>query len=179
MNHYQTLGLPHTATQEEIKKAYRKLSLETHPDVTKGCQITNAEKFKLVSEAYSVLGNEKAKRLYDRELKERFSGFRRGNSSVRGAGVGRSAPSFGSSLPRNVMIGSLLGFAGVALMRILRPKEEETGDRLKDTGQRRLVEAWMNPKTNMFEKPRPWDEEYRRLKPVLQWVPRENVYDKK
>eukprot|EP00804_Cyclotella_cryptica_P018611 CCRYP_011418-RA/>CCRYP_011418-RA protein AED:0.39 eAED:0.39 QI:0/-1/0/1/-1/1/1/0/179 len=179
MNHYQTLGLPQSATPEEIKKAYRKLSLETHPDVTKGCQNTNAEKFKRISAAYSVLGNEKAKRSYDRELKEHFSGFRRGNSSARGAGTGGSTPSFGSALPRNVLIGSLLGFAGVTFMRAFMPQEEEMADRWKSTGQKRLVEAWMNPKTNRFEKPRPWDEEYRRLKPVLQLVPREDVYDRK
>jgi curved DNA-binding protein CbpA len=177
MDHYQTLNVPRNASPEQIKKAYRKLSLETHPDVTKGCQITNAEKFKRISEAYSVLGSENTTRQYDFELKQRFIGFKRPRPQGGMTGMNNGA-SFASMLPRNVLIGSLLGITCVALLKTIMPKEQEVGDRNK-TGEKRLVEAWKNPRTGRFEKPRPWDEEYRRLRPVLELVPRDQVYDRK
>ncbi|MBX4188089.1 MAG: DnaJ domain-containing protein, partial [Candidatus Doudnabacteria bacterium] len=48
---YTTLGVPKTATPEEIKKAYRRLAHEHHPDKGKG----DSEKFKQINEAYQVL----------------------------------------------------------------------------------------------------------------------------
>lgn len=61
-NHYETLGVDRTASQEEIKKAYRNLSKKHHPDVNNG---GSADKFKEISEAYSVLSNEERRRKYD------------------------------------------------------------------------------------------------------------------
>lgn len=51
MNAYQTLGLPRTATEDDIKKAYRKLAMKHHPDREGGSE----EKFKEVKEAYEYL----------------------------------------------------------------------------------------------------------------------------
>lgn len=59
-NFYNTLGVNKTATQDEIKKAYRKLAVEHHPD--KG---GDESKFKEISEAYDTLGNEDKRRQYD------------------------------------------------------------------------------------------------------------------
>ena len=53
-DYYKTLGVDKSASQEDIKKAFRKLAHEHHPD--KG---GNAEKFKEASEAYSVLSDDK------------------------------------------------------------------------------------------------------------------------
>ena len=50
-DYYQILGVDRNATEKEIKKAYRKLALENHPDKPTG----NEEKFKKISEAYEVL----------------------------------------------------------------------------------------------------------------------------
>lgn len=64
MDYYKTLGIPKTSTQDEIKKAYRKLALKYHPDKNSGDSTAEA-KFKEVSEAYEVLSDEKKKQIYD------------------------------------------------------------------------------------------------------------------
>ena len=51
-NLYETLGIDKTATQEEIKKAYRKLSLEMHPDRNNGSD-ESTEQFKKISKAFN------------------------------------------------------------------------------------------------------------------------------
>jgi DnaJ-class molecular chaperone len=66
MNHYETLGISPTATPEEIKKAYRSLSLKLHPDRTS--DVSSIEKYKSVNEAYEILGNPTEKQKYDFEL---------------------------------------------------------------------------------------------------------------
>eukprot|EP00568_Trieres_chinensis_P002771 CAMPEP_0183307986 /NCGR_PEP_ID=MMETSP0160_2-20130417/19678_1 /TAXON_ID=2839 ORGANISM="Odontella Sinensis, Strain Grunow 1884" /NCGR_SAMPLE_ID=MMETSP0160_2 /ASSEMBLY_ACC=CAM_ASM_000250 /LENGTH=70 /DNA_ID=CAMNT_0025471719 /DNA_START=202 /DNA_END=410 /DNA_ORIENTATION=- len=66
--HYETLGVPKTATKDEIKKAFRRLSMETHPDVAKS--EANAEKFKQISEAHNVLSSDRERRRYDFDLEQ-------------------------------------------------------------------------------------------------------------
>ena len=61
---YEILGITKTATQEEIKKAYRKLSLELHPDRNNGSD-ESTEKFKKISNAYETLGDEEKRNMYD------------------------------------------------------------------------------------------------------------------
>jgi molecular chaperone DnaJ len=60
-NYYDTLGVSKTASQDEIKKAFRKLAHEHHPDKKHG----NETKFKEINEAYQVLGNEEKRKQYD------------------------------------------------------------------------------------------------------------------
>lgn len=60
-DYYKTLGVERTSSPEEIKKAYRKLALEYHPDKPTG----NETKFKEISEAYTVLSDSEKKRQYD------------------------------------------------------------------------------------------------------------------
>lgn len=60
-DYYEILGIPKTATQEEIKKAYRKKALENHPDVGGSDEI-----FQEINEANEVLSDEEAKSNYDR-----------------------------------------------------------------------------------------------------------------
>jgi molecular chaperone DnaJ len=64
-DYYDILGVARDASPEDIKRAYRKLALQYHPDVTKEDPKQAEEKFKEVSEAYEVLADEKKKRLYD------------------------------------------------------------------------------------------------------------------
>ena len=63
-DYYEVLNVSRNATQDEIKKAYRKLAMKYHPDRNQGDSEAE-EKFKEASEAYSVLGNEEKRRIYD------------------------------------------------------------------------------------------------------------------
>lgn len=62
-DYYDILGVSKNASKEEIKKAYRKLALEHHPDRNKSSDAT--EKFKEINEAYEVLSDPKKKQTYD------------------------------------------------------------------------------------------------------------------
>ncbi len=64
-DYYEVLGVAREASVEDIKKAYRKLAMQYHPDVTKEDPKVAEAKFKEVSEAYEVLADEKKRKLYD------------------------------------------------------------------------------------------------------------------
>lgn len=69
-NYYNILGLNENASQDEIKKTYRKLAMEHHPD--KG---GDEEKFKKISEAYDTLGDENKRQQYDNQRKNPHGDF--------------------------------------------------------------------------------------------------------
>ena len=70
---YDVLGVPRSASKDDIKKAYRKLALKYHPDKTKGDKASE-EKFKEASEAYHILSDEKRKANYDQFGHAAFEG---------------------------------------------------------------------------------------------------------
>ena len=91
-NYYDVLGVQEQATQEEIKKAYRKLAVEHHPD--KG---GDENRFKEIANAYSVLSDEGKRKQYDQHKNNPFAGFN-------GGGGGQSmddifAQFFGGQMP--------------------------------------------------------------------------------
>src|SRR3989304_9638513 len=63
-DYYQILGVTKSASEAEIKKAYRKLALEHHPDRNKGDK-ESEEKFKKVTKAYEVLSDLNKRKTYD------------------------------------------------------------------------------------------------------------------
>ena len=62
-DHYEVLGVSRDASPEEIKKAYRRLARELHPDVNPGEEAS--ERFKLVTHAYDVLSDPEQRQRYD------------------------------------------------------------------------------------------------------------------
>src|SRR3954451_1164000 len=81
-DYYAALGVSKTASQADIKKAYRKLARQHHPDANKG-DAASEEKFKEISEAYDVLSDETKRKEYD-EARTLFGGG--GFRVPRGAG---------------------------------------------------------------------------------------------
>ena len=62
-DYYKILGITKSATDDEIKKAYRKLALKYHPDKNKAAGAE--DKFKEVAEAYEVLSDKKKRDIFD------------------------------------------------------------------------------------------------------------------
>ncbi|KAL2004803.1 hypothetical protein VTN00DRAFT_3076 [Thermoascus crustaceus] len=67
--YYDILGVPPTATELEIKKAYRKLAITTHPDKNPGDETAHS-RFQAIGEAYQVLSNEDLRKQYDKYGKD-------------------------------------------------------------------------------------------------------------
>ena len=64
-DYYQVLGVPRNASQEQIKKAYRKLAMQYHPDRNPGKEPWANEKFKEINEAFGVVGDPQKRQQYD------------------------------------------------------------------------------------------------------------------
>lgn len=123
-DYYKLLGVQKTASDDEIKKAYRKLAMKYHPDHTKGDKAAE-ETFKKISEAYAVLSDKEKRKEYDtfgsEGFRQRFTqedifrgfdfgdifrefGF--GGSTFSHAGGGGRRFSFGAGSPKRQAKGS-------------------------------------------------------------------------
>ncbi|MCW3105027.1 MAG: DnaJ-class molecular chaperone with C-terminal Zn finger domain [Bacteroidetes bacterium] len=83
-DYYKILGLTKAATQEEIKKAFRKLAVKYHPDKNPGNKAAE-EKFKEISEAHEVLGDPEKRKKYD-ELGENWQQYQGNAQQENGRG---------------------------------------------------------------------------------------------
>src|SRR5688500_17964445 len=99
-DYYEVLGVNRTASDQEIKSAYRRLAVRFHPDKNPG-DAGAEEKFKEAAEAYGVLADANQRQRYDRF----------GHAGVSsGAGQSRGAPGFGGI---EDILGDLFGFGDV------------------------------------------------------------------
>mmetsp|Transcript_35796 Transcript_35796/g.65692 ORF Transcript_35796/g.65692 Transcript_35796/m.65692 type:complete len:342 (-) Transcript_35796:289-1314(-) len=86
-DYYKVLGLPRGASEAEIGKAYKKLALKHHPDKNPDDKEAAEQRFKRISEAYSVLSDADKKKDYDQF----------GKAGLSGNGGGAGAPHFGGT----------------------------------------------------------------------------------
>src|SRR5436853_6478158 len=95
-DYYQTLGVAREASEEDIRKAYRKLARKHHPDLNPGDKAAE-DSFKKVQEAYDILSDTKKKQMYDQYGFYSENGMPGGGPGGRpGAGPG-AGPNMGFS----------------------------------------------------------------------------------
>src|SRR3977135_2350927 len=83
-DYYETLAVPKTASEDEIRSAFRKLARKYHPDVAKDKKAAE-EKFKEINEAYEVLGDPEKRKKYD-ELGSNWKMYEQAQRGGEGAG---------------------------------------------------------------------------------------------
>jgi DnaJ-class molecular chaperone len=114
-DYYKILGVSETASQDAIKRAYRKLAKEFHPD-TKGGDKNAEDRFKDISEAYAVLKDPKKRKEYDIMRKNPFAGGQPGGHGFENFGGpgGGFRINFGDSQNTGLddLLGSFFGFGG-------------------------------------------------------------------
>ena len=98
-DYYEVLGVGRTATETELKSAYRKIAMQCHPDRNPGDKAAE-EKFKEAAEAYGVLADPDKRGAYDRF----------GHAGVRGAGGGGFDPSVFNEFDFADVLGNMFGF---------------------------------------------------------------------
>lgn len=107
---YATLGVSKDASQADIKKAYRKLARENHPDSNPGNQAAE-DRFKGVSEAYAVLSSPDKRKEYD-EQRTLFGQFKGGFPGGGGGGGGYGQPGAGVDFDLSDLLGGIFGGGG-------------------------------------------------------------------
>jgi molecular chaperone DnaJ len=107
-DYYQVLGVSRDASADEIKKSYRKLAMQHHPDRNHDNPQAE-EKFKEASEAYSVLGNSEKRQIYDQY----------GAEGLRSGGAGFDSGFFSDSIFSDFgdILGDMFGFGGASTQR--------------------------------------------------------------
>lgn len=141
-DYYKTLGVERTATQEEIKKAYRKLAVKYHPDKNEGDKMAE-EKFKEISEAYQVLGNPDSRKKYD-ELGANWKQYENAGFGGNYSGGGFNASGFSDFF--DMFFGGAQGSAGFDIRDFMgggrRSSRPAKGSDLNATINLTLLEAY-------------------------------------
>jgi curved DNA-binding protein len=118
-DYYEILGVPRTASQDELKKNYRKLAKKYHPDVNKGDKAAE-EKFKELSQAYDILGDPDKRKKYDQfgqwseqgGFDPQHQAYRNYSWSAPGAGGGSGGGQPGFDFDLGDIFGDIFGGGG-------------------------------------------------------------------
>jgi len=121
-DYYDILGVQKNATEEEIKKAYRKLAHQYHPDKTGG----NADKFKEISEAYQILTDKEKRSRYD-QFGSASADWQTGGNPFAGMGDMRGANFDFSSFDMGDLSGIFEGIFG-GMAGVTRPTQRKGSD---------------------------------------------------
>ena len=131
-DYYAVLGVPPSASEKDITRAYRKLAKQFHPDANPG-NTEAEERFKEISAAYDVLGDTDKRKEYD---EVRADGRRRASARSAGAvpaGSGPAAPrgsrrfQFDEGGGFGDLLGGLFGRGGAVAGRARRPRARQAG----------------------------------------------------
>jgi DnaJ-class molecular chaperone len=117
---YKVLGVPRGASEEEIRRNYRKLAKELHPDLNPANRATAEERFKKVSAAYDIVGDPEKRKQYDRgeidangEPRRSYQRAHAGGAPFGGRGsAGRAGEDFGFGDIFSDLFGSMRGPRG-------------------------------------------------------------------
>jgi DnaJ-class molecular chaperone len=96
-DYYATLGVPKTASEKEVKQAFRKLARKYHPDVNPGDK-SSESKFKEINEAYEVIGDREKRKKYD----ELGSNWKMHEQAQRGGGAGAGQANYRTMTPEEM-----------------------------------------------------------------------------
>jgi DnaJ-class molecular chaperone len=113
---YQELGVSRSASQDDLRKAFRKLAKQHHPDANPGNK-TSEEKFKRVTAAFDIVGDPAKRAKFDRgELdadgRESHPGFGGGPGGFSGGGFRRGGPTMGPDIDLSDIFGDVFGGRG-------------------------------------------------------------------
>ncbi|MFO8129438.1 MAG: J domain-containing protein [Bacteroidales bacterium] len=109
-DYYKILGVDKNATQDDIKKAYRKMAMKYHPDKNPGNSVAE-EKFKEVSEAYEIIGKPENRKKYD-ELGANWKQYEQAGAYANQSGAGRARTGgFGQFMDYDDLFGGAGGFS--------------------------------------------------------------------
>ena len=116
-DYYDVLGVERGADEKAIKRAYKKLAMQYHPDRTKGDK-AKEEKFKEIQEAYEILGDKEKRAAYDQYG---HAAFEQGGMGGGGFGGGFSGADFGDIF--GDMFGDIFGGGGRSRQRVVRGED--------------------------------------------------------
>lgn len=151
-NYYETLDISKTATQDDIKEAYKKLAKKWHPDKNLENKKVAEEKFKEVAEVYSVLSDPEKRKMYDQFGKTDFNEPEMGHG-FRGGMPGGVRFSFGGNMGGNFADHIFRDFFGGENIRLkCSPTMCQLGCSLEDlyTGTTKKIKMTQEGKEEMI-----------------------------
>ena len=179
VNYHRVLNVSRDASKKEVKKAYRQLAKELHPDLNKSPDAP--ARFKAVQEAYDVLMDDARRAAAELDVgggvARSGAGWQRRSAEQAAADAARRQQArdlhrtlswFELLIHPRILFGALPIIIGLGYLLSPR-KNRET--------EKETIYAWKNPNTKRWETPAPWDTTYRTLKPELKKIDRSLVFD--